>query len=224
MPYISPYSDFSHLRSGSTEKEKHACGVVHEILSLTLEKRTLVDHLTHFREEFRFSQSLRGMIIRHPDMFYVSFKGDRDSIFLREAYRDSQLVEKNKLVLLKEKMRALVAVPRFPRRGTARISEEVEGANGAAQLLNEGSETEDDEDEGLSDMEDLISELSGGKSDTDYQWGDGWFGENDDSPPDFGDDDSSPQEVKVTMKNADGSANGRAPIPVFPDGRPRERW
>ncbi|KAL6848912.1 hypothetical protein ACP4OV_021495 [Aristida adscensionis] len=226
MPYISPYADFSHLRSGSAEKEKHACGVVHEILSLTLEKRTLVDHLTHFREEFRFSQSLRGMLIRHPDMFYVSFKGDRDSVFLREAYKDSQLVEKNKLVLLKEKMRALVAIPRFPRRGGVRTSEEAEGGNGAAQLLNdEGSDVEDDEDEGLSDMEDLISELSGGKSDTDYQWGDGWFGENDDSPPDFGDDDdSSSQDVKVTMKTADSSANGRASVPVFPDGRPRERW
>jgi len=224
MPYISPYADFSHLRSGSAEKEKHACGVVHEILSLTVEKRTLVDHLTHFREEFRFSQSLRGMIIRHPDMFYVSFKGDRDSVFLREAYKDSQLVEKNKLVLLKEKMRALVAVPRFPRRGGAWTSEEAEGANGAAQLSNERSDEEFDEDEGLSDMEDLISELSGGKSDADYQWGDGWFGENDDAPPDFADDDSSPQEVKVTMKNADGSANGRAAVPVFPDGRPRERW
>ncbi|KAK3134789.1 hypothetical protein QOZ80_5BG0410730 [Eleusine coracana subsp. coracana] len=226
IPYISPYSDFSHLRPGSAEKEKHACAVVHEILSLTLEKRTLVDHLTHFREEFRFSQSLRGMIIRHPDMFYVSFKGDRDSVFLREAYKDSQLVDKNKLVLLKEKMRALVAVPRFPRRGEARTSEEDEGVNGAIQLSDEGSDMEDEEDEeGLSDMEDLISELSGGKSDTDYQWGDGWFGENDDSPPDFGDDDdSNPQEIKVTMKNADGSTNGRASVPVFPDGRPRERW
>ncbi|KAJ1264163.1 hypothetical protein BS78_09G241900 [Paspalum vaginatum] len=222
MPYISPYADFSHLRSGSAEKEKHACGVVHEILSLTVEKRTLVDHLTHFREEFRFSQSLRGMIIRHPDMFYVSFKGDRDSVFLREAYKDSQLVEKNKLVLLKEKMRALVAVPRFPRRVATRIGEEGEGINGAVQLSDEGS---DEEDEGLSDMEDLISELSGGKTDAaDYQWGDGWFGENDDSPPDFGDDESSPQEVKVTMKNVAGSVNGGAPVPVFPDGRPRERW
>lgn len=224
MPYISPYADFSHLRSGSAEKEKHACGVVHEILSLTVEKRTLVDHLTHFREEFRFSQSLRGMIIRHPDMFYVSFKGDRDSVFLREAYKDSQLVEKNQLVLLKEKMRALVAVPRFPRRGAARIGEEGEGVNGSLQLSDEESDEEYDEDEGLSDMEDLISELSGGKSDADYQWGDGWFGENDDAPPDFGDDDTSPQEVKVALKNADGSANGVAPVPVFPDGRPRERW
>ncbi|KAL8210408.1 hypothetical protein R6Q57_007140 [Mikania cordata] len=85
MPYISPYSDFSTLNPGTPEKEKHACAVVHEILSLTVEKRTLVDHLTHFREEFRFSQQLRGMLIRHPDMFYVSLKGDRDSVFLRDA-------------------------------------------------------------------------------------------------------------------------------------------
>jgi hypothetical protein len=218
IPYISPYSDFSHLRPGSAEKEKHACAVVHEVLSLTLEKRTLVDHLTHFREEFRFSQSLRGMIIRHPDMFYVSFKGDRDSVFLREAYKDSQLIDKNKLVLLKEKMRALVAVPRFPRRGGVAVRDE-----GATQLSNdEGSDVEDEE--GLSDMEDLITELSGGNSDTDYQWGDGWFGENDDSPPDFGDDDddddSNPQRVEVAMKNGGGSTND----PVFPDGRPREQW
>ncbi|PWA95969.1 Plant organelle RNA recognition domain-containing protein [Artemisia annua] len=113
IPYISPYSDFSELRPGSAEKEKHACAVVHEILSLTVEKRTLVDHLTHFREEFRFSQQLRGMLIRHPDMFYVSLKGDRDSVFLRDAYRDSQLVDKNRLLLIKEKLRALVSVPRF---------------------------------------------------------------------------------------------------------------
>nr|AFK46220.1 unknown [Lotus japonicus] len=84
LDFISPYSDFSMLRFGSREKEKHSCGVVHEILSLTLEKRTLVDHLTHFREEFRFPERLRGMLIRHPDMFYVSLKGDTDSVFLRE--------------------------------------------------------------------------------------------------------------------------------------------
>ncbi|XP_015692706.2 protein WHAT'S THIS FACTOR 1 homolog, chloroplastic [Oryza brachyantha] len=225
MPYISPYADFSHLRSGSDEKEKHACAVVHEILSLTLEKRTLVDHLTHFREEFRFSQSLRGMIIRHPDMFYVSLKGDRDSVFLREAYKNSQLIEKSKLVLLKEKMRALVAVPRFPRRGVPETIQEADGINRAAQMLSEGSDTEDD-DEGLSDMEDLITEISGGKSDADYHWGDGWVGENDDSPPDFedDDDDSSLKEVKVTMKTSASSANGKTHAPVFPDGKPRERW
>ncbi|KAF6986474.1 hypothetical protein CFC21_004223 [Triticum aestivum] len=227
MPYISPYADFSHLPSGSPEKEKHACGVVHEILSLTLEKRTLVDHLTHFREEFRFSQSLRGMLIRHPDMFYVSLKGDRDSVFLREAYKNSQLIEKSHLVLLKEKMRALVAVPRFPRRGGPRTGEETEGPNGAAQGYNEGSDMEDDEDDDFSDMEDLIGELGGKSDNSGYRWGDGWVGESDGSPPDFGDgDDSSPQEVEApkAKSNAANDANDDSSVPVFPDGRQRERW
>ncbi|MCH97842.1 protein root primordium defective 1-like [Trifolium medium] len=31
-PYISSYSDFSMIGSGTLEKEKHACGVIHEIL------------------------------------------------------------------------------------------------------------------------------------------------------------------------------------------------
>ena len=29
MPYISPYSDFSALKSGTLKNENHACGVVH---------------------------------------------------------------------------------------------------------------------------------------------------------------------------------------------------
>ncbi|CAH9128951.1 unnamed protein product [Cuscuta epithymum] len=86
MPYISPYSNFSMYNSGTPEKEKHACSVVHEILSLTVEKRTLIDNLTHFREEFRFSQQLRGMLIRHPDMFYVSLKGKRNCVVNRGAF------------------------------------------------------------------------------------------------------------------------------------------
>ncbi|KAF9614919.1 hypothetical protein IFM89_021349 [Coptis chinensis] len=123
IPYVSPYSDFTGLRSGTPQKEKHACAVVHEILSLTIEKRTLVDHLTHFRDEFKFSQQLRGMLIRHPDMFYVSLKGERDSVFLREAYRDSQLIDKDRLLIIKEKFRALVLVPRYRRVATAIDSE-----------------------------------------------------------------------------------------------------
>jgi hypothetical protein len=199
------------------DKEKHAWAVVHEILSMTLAKRMLVDHLPRFREGVPVLAISGGMLIRHPDIVYVSLKGDRDSVFLREAYRNSQLIEKSHLVLLKEKMRALVAVPRFPRRGGPRTGEETEGAN-------EGSDMEDDEDDDFSDMDDLIGEL-GGKSDNDYHWGDGWVGESGATPPDFGDgDDSSSEEAEVTMKEPVNSINGDSSDPVFPDGRQRERW
>uniref|UniRef100_A0A5B6ZFZ3 PORR domain-containing protein n=1 Tax=Davidia involucrata TaxID=16924 RepID=A0A5B6ZFZ3_DAVIN len=221
MPYISPYSDFSALRSGTPVKEKHACGVIHEILSLTVEKRTLVDHLTHFREEFRFSQQLRGMLIRHPDMFYVSLKGDRDSVFLREAYRDSQLVEKDRLLLIKEKLRSLVVVPRFPRRGVPKT--DADGAEGTNEP-GEGSDGEEGEE--WSDVDNLMSDgFDDDEDDEDYE--DDWSDEDDDMPPDFAEDGGNVNiGLSKRTKQVDNSVKNeeKVLVPVFPDGRPRERW
>ncbi|KAK9749269.1 hypothetical protein RND81_02G114200 [Saponaria officinalis] len=220
IPYISPYSDFSHLLPGSREKEKHACGVIHELLSLTVERRTLVDHLTHFRDEFRFSQQLRGMLIRHPDMFYVSLKGNRDSVFLREAYRGSQLVDKDRLLLIKEKMRALVNIPRF-RRGPRKNDDGD----------TEGEEDGEDEDEDGSDIDNAMSnddnddDNDGDEEENDDDEEDIWSDEDDDTPPDFDDDNDVTISSRKTVKRFDPLpeiADDRAL--VFPDGRPRERW
>ncbi|XP_057462605.1 protein WHAT'S THIS FACTOR 1 homolog, chloroplastic-like [Actinidia eriantha] len=228
MPYISPYSDFSALRSGTLEKEKHACGVVHEILSLTVEKRTLVDHLTHFREEFRFSQQLRGMLIRHPDMFYVSLKGDRDSVFLREAYRDSHLIEKDRLLLIKEKLRSLVAVPRFPRRGVP--GTDAVGARGIDELAEESDE--EDREEWSDDIDDMMGDEFDDDDDDDddvdgEDYEDDWSDDDDEMPPDFDEDGGN---VNIGVRKSTQQVNNVARneeevhLPMFPDGRPRERW
>lgn len=108
IPAISPFGDKSELNPSTAEAEKAAVLVVHELLSLTSEKKILVDHLTHFRRDFKFSQKIRAMLIRHPEYFYVSLKGTRDSVFLREAYENSELIKKDPLVLLKERMAELV--------------------------------------------------------------------------------------------------------------------
>ncbi|XP_056160646.1 protein WHAT'S THIS FACTOR 1 homolog, chloroplastic [Syzygium oleosum] len=226
MPYISPYSDFSALRSGTPEKEKHACGVVHEILSLTVEKRTLVDHLTHFREELRFSQQLRGMLIRHPDMFYVSLKGDRDSVFLREAYHGSHLVEKDRLLLIKEKLRSLVAVPRFPRKGVSKKDDD------SAEVIPEQKDASDEEGaEDWSDVGDLMIDGVDGDDneddDFDGNYEDDWTEEDEDTPPDFDEDGSSVKigigkPIEQTGYSTDNEE--KILVPTFPDGRPRECW
>jgi len=54
----SPYQDANHLHRRSLQFEKRAVLLVQELLSLTLEKRVLVDHLTHFRKEFNFSKKV----------------------------------------------------------------------------------------------------------------------------------------------------------------------
>ncbi|XP_038900012.1 protein WHAT'S THIS FACTOR 1 homolog, chloroplastic [Benincasa hispida] len=218
IPYISPYSDFSGIKAGTPQKEKHACGVVHEILSLTLEKRTLVDHLTHFREEFRFSQQLRGMLIRHPDMFYVSLKGDRDSVFLREAYRDSQLIDKDRLLIIKEKLRSLVAVPRFQGRGAPKSDMDGEDTDQPDDMSGEEwSDVDnvwDDDDDEFDDGDDGAFE-------------DDWIDE-DDTPPSF-DGDRDGESINSGSRKQKQVNNlqkvGQSLLsPVLPDGRPRERW
>lgn len=217
IPYVSPYSDFSELKAGTPQKEKHACGVVHEILSLTLEKRTLVDHLTHFREEFRFSQQLRGMLIRHPDMFYISLKGDRDSVFLREAYRDSQLIDKDRLLIIKEKLRALVAVPRFRGRGATKSDTDGEETNQPDDLSGED----------WSDVDNLLGDDDDDEDDGDDTYEDGWSDE-DDTPPSF-DGDGDGEAINIVsskQKRVDNLQKvGQSLLtPVLPDGRSRERW
>ncbi|KAL6002562.1 pseudoprotein wtf element Wtf1 [Asimina triloba] len=237
LPFISPYSDFSELRSGSLDKEKHACAVVHEILSFTIEKRTLVDHLTHFREEFRFSQQLRGMLIRHPDMFYVSLKGDRDSVFLREAYRNSQLVDKDRLLLIKEKMRALVAVPRFGGRGGGggAAAPKIDGDAGSSEEVSGLEEEGDDE---LSDVDISFSDGRGSGDEFDDEFNqndddddgedyeDDWSDDDDEVPPDFDEEQAvgSRRRKPIERRGNEKSKSEEESLPVFPDGRPRERW
>lgn len=59
------------------------------------------------------------MLVRHPEYFYVSRKGSRDTLFLRRAFekihgtgdrKEYGLIDKHPLVLVKEKLAALMEV------------------------------------------------------------------------------------------------------------------
>ena len=54
-------------------------------MRLRSEKRTWIDHLTHFRKEFALPNKLRALIVRHPELFYVSQKG---TLLIRERLID----------------------------------------------------------------------------------------------------------------------------------------
>ncbi|KAL3833844.1 hypothetical protein ACJIZ3_008580 [Penstemon smallii] len=110
MPDMCPYkTNVQDLVKESLEAEKRACAVVREVLGMTVEKRTLVDHLTHFRKEFGLPNKLRGMLVRHPELFYVSLKGQRDSVFLVEGYNDKGvLLEKDEISVIKDELMKLV--------------------------------------------------------------------------------------------------------------------
>ncbi|CAI5474654.1 unnamed protein product [Closterium sp. Yama58-4] len=109
-PPISPYADPLELGISpeSMEAERRAVAVIREFLSLTVEKRCLIDQLTHFRKDFLLPARIYALLLRHPEVFYVSVKGVRDSVFLREAYEGEVLIMSDELADAIEEMRVLM--------------------------------------------------------------------------------------------------------------------
>ncbi|CAN6447805.1 unnamed protein product [Victoria cruziana] len=144
LPAASPYSDACDFDKLGMQEEKRACAVVREVLAMMVEKRTLVDHLTHFRRDFGLSNKVRGMLVRHPELFYVSLKGVRDSVFLVEGYDDGKLIEKDELLVAKERLVGLVREGKRMRK-----------------LRRQGLDScvhEDDDDDGGDDSEDEVDD------------------------------------------------------------------
>lgn len=108
IPYISPYLDPKESIEGSNEKEKRTVGLVHELLSLTLWKKMSIIKLGHFRTEFSLPEKLNILLLKHPGIFYVSNKYRIYTVLLREAYNGSELIDKDPLVVLKEKFGELM--------------------------------------------------------------------------------------------------------------------
>jgi hypothetical protein len=103
VPYVSPYTDPRVLVEGSKEMEKRNVGLVHELLSLTLWKKVSIMKLGHFKREFFLPDKLNVLLLKHPGIFYVSNKYRIYTVLLREGYVGSQLVDKDPLVVVKEK-------------------------------------------------------------------------------------------------------------------------
>ncbi|KAL6970611.1 hypothetical protein U1Q18_030306 [Sarracenia purpurea var. burkii] len=151
LPDICPFrTPMEELVKESVEAEKRACAVVREVLGMMVEKRTLVDHLTHFRKEFGLPNKLRGMLVRHPELFYVSLKGQRDSVFLVEAYDDKgAFIEKDDFLVIKDRLMELVREGKRMRRDrkNARIH------NVDYDVRNESDDDYDDDyGDGLDDL------------------------------------------------------------------------
>ncbi|XP_043719508.1 protein WHAT'S THIS FACTOR 1 homolog, chloroplastic-like [Telopea speciosissima] len=105
LPLVSPYSDASELKIWSLEAEKYRVGVLHEFLSLTLEKRASIHHIVEFKEEFSLTKHTYQMLQKQPRPFYLAGTEMNWAVFLRDAYRqEGVLIEKDPQVLFNEKL------------------------------------------------------------------------------------------------------------------------
>lgn len=170
LPDVCPYkTPIGELAKESIESEKRACAVVREVLGMMVEKRTLVDHLTHYRKEFGLPNKLRGMLVRHPELFYVSLKGHRDSVFLVEGYDDKgTLIEKDEILVIKDQLMELVREAKRMRRERRNgiinnyVGDEVDNEHYGVY-----ADGDDDYDDGLDDLfeSDNSDDDAGGGSD-----------------------------------------------------------
>ncbi|KAL2521981.1 Ubiquitin carboxyl-terminal hydrolase family protein [Forsythia ovata] len=131
LPYIGPYEEMGVVKkmrskSGMMRMEKRAVGIVHEFLSMTVEKMVEVEKISHFRKWFGIDFNVRDLFLDHPGMFYLSTKGKRHTVFLREAYERGCLVEPN---LVYEARRKLLDLVILECRGMDRGGDELESVD-----------------------------------------------------------------------------------------------
>ncbi|KAL1545255.1 protein WHAT'S THIS FACTOR 1, chloroplastic [Salvia divinorum] len=190
LPDVCPYtSNPEELAKESIRAEKRACAVVREVLGMTMEKRTLVDHLTHFRKEFGLSNKVRGMLVRHPELFYISLKGHRDSVFLVEGYSDKgRLLEKNDIMVIKDEMMKLVLQGKRLRRKEV-MSNNSDHDQNNTQTLDDQVDDDDEYYDGLDDL---------------FQVED--FTSDDDGDDDCGDDESKRLQEEGKFWSSEGTA------------------
>lgn len=152
--YLSPYADARELKAGSLEFDKRAVAVMHELLSFTIEKRLVTDHLTHFRQELVMPQKLMRLLLKHFGIFYVSERGKRFSVFLTEAYECSELINKGPWVLWREKIQGFI--------GYRGKKKKIETFSDMSDMEDDGLFENDSEDENIQidlEQEDNIGSL-----------------------------------------------------------------
>uniref|UniRef100_A0A1J3JGK8 Protein ROOT PRIMORDIUM DEFECTIVE 1 n=1 Tax=Noccaea caerulescens TaxID=107243 RepID=A0A1J3JGK8_NOCCA len=100
IAYVKPYE----RKEISRGFEKRVVAVIHELLSLTVEKMVGVERLAHFRKDLGIEVNVREVLLRHPGIFYVSTRGSAQTLFLREAYSKGCLIETNPIYDVRRKM------------------------------------------------------------------------------------------------------------------------
>ncbi|XP_047050417.1 protein WHAT'S THIS FACTOR 1, chloroplastic-like [Lolium rigidum] len=180
LPEVSPFEPLPQDASAEMA-ERRACAVVREVLAMTVEKRTLVDHLTHFRRDFGLPNRLHALLVRHPELFYVSIKGVRHSVFLVEAFDDEgRLLVEDAMLVGRDRLEELVREGKRIRRADRNGVFAVDGDS------DEDDEGDDNVAEGSSELDGDFADLFG-DSITGEDWnvvGDGGGIDEDDAESD----------------------------------------
>ncbi|KAL6009898.1 hypothetical protein ACLOJK_000329 [Asimina triloba] len=143
LPYTSPYAGASGLDPRTDVSEKRIVGIFHELLHLTIGKKTDRANVSNLRKQFHLPQKFTKVFGRHPGIFYISQKCNTQTVMLREAFDGRKMVQKHPLIEIRERFKGMMKMGKLDRsRGLhKKMSNEDEG--GFLHILNnEDSETE----------------------------------------------------------------------------------
>jgi hypothetical protein len=142
LPYTSPYADPSSLDRRTDVSEKRNVGVFHELLHLTVAKRTERWNVSNMRKLLGMPQKFTKVFERHPGIFYISRVLDTQTIMLREAYGGgSKLLEKraHPLATIREEYSTMMKAALPPRtrgrKSHIAFSQSDEGCEGGGEEL-----------------------------------------------------------------------------------------
>ncbi|KAB2086802.1 hypothetical protein ES319_A04G060100v1 [Gossypium barbadense] len=107
MEFPSPYLNARRFEVADPKTRKRVVAVLHELLSLTMEKRMISAKLDAFHSEYRLPSKLVLCLTKHHGIFYITNKGARRTVFLREAYDGTNLVDKCSILMFNDKFVAL---------------------------------------------------------------------------------------------------------------------
>ncbi|KAI3674804.1 hypothetical protein L2E82_51920 [Cichorium intybus] len=107
MDFPSPYLNAKRFEVSDPKARKRVVGVLHEVFSLTMEKRLTSAQLDAFHLELRLPARLLLCLIKHHGLFYITNKGAKSIVFLKEGYDGSRLVDKCPLLMFRDKFVAL---------------------------------------------------------------------------------------------------------------------
>lgn len=107
MDFPSPYLNARRFDAADPKARKRVVAVLHEFLSLTMEKRMTSTQLDAFHREFLLPSKLLLCLLKHQGIFYITNKGVRSTVFLKEVYEGSTLTDKWPLLLHSDRFLSL---------------------------------------------------------------------------------------------------------------------
>ncbi|XP_074372782.1 protein WHAT'S THIS FACTOR 1 homolog, chloroplastic [Apium graveolens] len=103
LEFPSPYLNARKFDIADSKARKRVVGVLHELLSLTMEKRLTSAQLDAFHFEYLLPARLLLCLIKHHGIFYITNKGAKSTVVLKEAYDGTNLIDRCPLLAFRSK-------------------------------------------------------------------------------------------------------------------------